>query len=130
RDTSDPLRPEWSEFACYVRPDFLTACRQTIAFHTAERKAKMQPNDYQRFLHRNNQRLTDPSPPVELHDHKLQAQKPPDSGLGSAASKSSVNSSLPDEAPIVPVPSVRTDEPITRPANGSRRDPGEPSSTW
>jgi len=68
KDTNDP--PRWAQFACYVRPDFPTACVMTVPFFQLENMPKMSEQAHQRLVASNKQRLTttnahQTSPPPE-----------------------------------------------------------------
>jgi len=66
--------PQWSEFACYVRPDFPTAVKQTIQFHQIDNMPKMSDVAHQRLLERNKLRLQTHKPSPE--DDGLRAVAP------------------------------------------------------
>lgn len=74
KDLNEP--PQWAQFACYVRPDFPTACIQTIQFHQLERMPQMSDEAHRRLLQRNRSRLA-PDPLPERKDETVLASIAP-----------------------------------------------------
>jgi hypothetical protein len=109
KDTNEP--PQWSQFACYVRPDFSTACVQTVQFYQIENMPRMSNTAHQQILDRNKTRLSPTHKPVEvpgLHETK--------------------DSPARTDAPIVSSKPAAISAP--EPRRLSMPDPGEPSSDW
>jgi hypothetical protein len=111
KDTNEP--PQWAQFACYVRPDFPTACIQTIPFYQLERMPRMSESAHQQLLARNNHRLR----PVVSQTHSA-----PATAEASRAEKKS-----PAKADAPP-PIARPIAPHT-PAK-SHPDDDDPEGTW
>ena len=126
KDLRDPKKPHWSQFACYARPDFTTACLRHVDFYTIEKFPRMTEAEHQTFLMRNKGRLTAPrSPPTGTpRDDKPQAQKLPVERHDAVYCDS--KSGMTQKAPDAPMPELAP----ARPAKRDEHDPGEPSDTW
>jgi hypothetical protein len=124
KDLRDIHHPYWSEFACFVKPDFKTACRQPIQFYQMEDMPRMTDAQHQALLSRNKSRLT---APVILHDDKRQPQKPIEGGAVVHAESTSTS---PHETPVASVPKAPLGKSVAHPAERNKRDPGEPSENW
>jgi len=119
KDTNEP--PQWSQFACYVRPDFPTACVQTVPFYQIESMPKMSEAAHQELLARNKARVTG------------RAQKPVvvaalrgTENVPSEAGSPIVSAATPTQKPPVEVDDLAN----VKAASVPKSDPGEPSSDW
>jgi len=113
KDTNAP--PQWSQFACYVRPDFPTACIQTIPFYQLERMPQMSEEAHQHLLARNNQRLR---PHLQTHNAPVKQ-----TSTGPLATSAKADNQ-PVVSPTKPQPPATRTEQLTAP------DDNEPKGTW
>jgi hypothetical protein len=136
KDVRDPDRPEWSQFACYVRPDFSTACVQTVQFYQLESMPKMSEAAHQQLLLRNKERLT---PPETRKAHEEHAPEP--SGIAAESDKPTASASKPtsetrpeqskignSQNPSNPI--QKAVAPPEQKSNPTVPDSGEPSTDW
>jgi hypothetical protein len=119
KDTNEP--PQWSQFACYVRPNFPTACVQTVPFYQIENMPKMSEAAHQQLLSRNKARLSGPTPkPVVVAGLRETVHLPAEAGTAI------VSPPTPTQRPPVGVGDVAH----AKAASFSEPDPGAPSSDW
>ena len=137
KDTNEP--PQWAQFACYVRPDFDTACVQTIPFYQLENMPKMSEAAHQQLLAQNKRRLSPPSEPVTTPEGTGAAisqtnQQPtagniPSSSKPTSAAEESEKRISQDQSNAITKNGAQSGRKLT-PSSLDHPDPSEPSSDW
>jgi hypothetical protein len=138
-DDTPPKKPYWSQFACYVRPNFTTACIQTVDFYQLENMPTMTAAVHQQLLIANKKRLSpskDSNPP-ETHNAPVK-----EALRGIAIVPAEPTSSEKVSIPAKPEQSKKPDPSRGIEINVTRRapqatpnvpgeiEPNEPSSDW
>jgi hypothetical protein len=100
KDLRNPNKPYWSEFACYVRPDFPTACVEKVDFYQIENMPRMSDEQHSALLARCIPKPTKPEGPAKAEASHQYTVSP-----ANAAKLMTTSEVQPSWMPAAPLPS-------------------------